>query len=112
MAEAAYDLVLHKDANPRTGGVAICGFSTVGMALDQIEDKRIVDATPEGLESELMKEVDGEQEIEDYSVEYEEEETEDSGITVDEDGTEWYEDEVGVWWYRDPGMEDWAEWTE
>lgn len=27
----SYDLVLHKDANPRTGGVAICGFSTVGM---------------------------------------------------------------------------------
>ena len=26
-----YDLVLHKDADPTTGGVAICGFSTVGM---------------------------------------------------------------------------------
>ena len=24
----SYDLVLHKDANPRTGGVAICGFSS------------------------------------------------------------------------------------
>ena len=31
MAAAVYDLVLHKDANPRTGGIAICGFSTVGM---------------------------------------------------------------------------------
>ena len=29
--QASYDLVLHKDADPRTGGVAICGFSTVGM---------------------------------------------------------------------------------
>ena len=29
--QASYDLVLHKDANPTTGGVAICGFSTVGM---------------------------------------------------------------------------------
>ncbi len=26
-----YDLVLHQDANPSTSGVAICGFSTVGM---------------------------------------------------------------------------------
>ena len=29
--QTTYDLVLHKDADPRTGGVAICGFSTVGM---------------------------------------------------------------------------------
>ncbi len=29
--QTSYDLVLHKDADPRTGGVAICGFSTVGM---------------------------------------------------------------------------------
>ena len=29
--QASYDLVLHKDADPSTGGVAICGFSTVGM---------------------------------------------------------------------------------
>ena len=84
----------------------------VGMALDLIEDKRIVDATPEGLESELMKEIDGEYEVEDNSVEYEEESNDDSGISVDDDGTEWYEDEVGVWWYRDQDMEDWAEWTE
>ena len=82
------------------------------MALDLIEDKRIVDATPEGLESELMKEIDGEYEVEDNSVEYEEESNDDSGISVDDDGTEWYEDEVGVWWYRDQDMEDWAEWTE
>ena len=32
MAEMeSYDLVLHKDADPSTSGVAICGFSTVGM---------------------------------------------------------------------------------
>jgi len=29
--QATYDLVLHKNADPRTSGVAICGFSTVGM---------------------------------------------------------------------------------
>ena len=29
--QATYDLVLHQDADPTTSGVAICGFSTVGM---------------------------------------------------------------------------------
>ena len=47
----------------------------------------------------------GEEEI----VEVEASEAEDDGITVDEDGTEWYEDETGTWWYRESGMEDWAE---
>ena len=32
----------------------------------------------------------------------------DDGITVDEDGVEWYEDEEGSWWYRDPGEPDWV----
>ena len=62
--------------------------------------------------SRLMKEIEGGHEVEDNSVEYEEESNEASGISVDDDGTEWYEDEVGVWWYRDQDMEDWAEWTE
>jgi len=38
------------------------------------------------------------------------------GITVDEDGTKWYEDDAGTWWCLEPGMEDipdnWFEWTE
>ena len=34
------------------------------------------------------------------------------GISVDEYGTEWYEDEVGTWWYREQGAEDWAEYNE
>ncbi len=29
--QVSYDLVLHKDVDPTTRGVAICGFSTVGM---------------------------------------------------------------------------------
>ena len=36
----------------------------------------------------------------------------DPNYRVDEDGTEWWQDDAGVWWYRDPDMEDWAEWTE
>jgi hypothetical protein len=40
------------------------------------------------------------------------EEASDDGITIDEDGTEWYEDELGVWWYREQGWDDWAEWQD
>ena len=36
------------------------------------------------------------------------EEDEDDGITVDEDGVEWYEDEEGSWWYREPDAADWV----
>ena len=31
-----------------------------------------------------------------------------SGITVDDDGIEWWQDEAGVWWYRSLSMDDWA----
>jgi len=49
-----------------------------------------------------------------YEPEYEEEwqEESDDGITVDEDGTEWWEDDDGIWWYRTPEMDDWAEFEE
>ncbi len=60
--------------------------------------------------SQLFNEVDGDSE---YQAE-EEQQTEqsDGGITVDENGTEWYEDEVGIWWYREQGWQDWAEWRD
>jgi hypothetical protein len=31
---------------------------------------------------------------------------------VDDDGTEWAEDENGIWWYRQEGDSEWGEWTE
>jgi len=31
----------------------------------------------------------------------------DDGVTVDEEGTEWWEDEDGAWWFRTPDMDDW-----
>ena len=45
---------------------------------------------------------------------YQEEEygTTDEGYSVDEDGTEWWEDENGQWWYRAVDMEDWDAWNE
>ena len=35
------------------------------------------------------------------------EESTDDGVTVDEDGTEWWEDEDGTWYFRTPDMDDW-----
>ena len=37
-----------------------------------------------------------------------EEQSSDDGVTVDEDGTEWWEDtDDGIWYYRTPDMDDW-----
>jgi hypothetical protein len=55
---------------------------------------------------------DVEESIDEVFHEDEQDETSDDGITVDENGTEWYEDELGVWWYREQGWDDWAEWQE
>ena len=91
-----------------------------GKPLDAFEDKTI-SAEPEIIErpgDSLISEVtesnmdtlEEEQEVvEEESTEAAEE---DDGISVDEYGTEWYEDEVGTWWYREQGAEDWAEYNE
>ena len=36
----------------------------------------------------------------------------DENYRVDENGTEWWQDETGVWWYRGPGESDWSEWRD
>lgn len=40
------------------------------------------------------------------------EEEQSPDISVDDDGTEWWEDENGVWWYRAVDMDDWEVWEE
>ena len=82
----------------------------VGMALDEFEDSEYeTHDAPERPDHDLFNEASGtETQGSDDAEVYEE----DSGITVDEHGTEWYEDEIGVWWFRDPGQEDWEEFIE
>lgn len=83
-----------------------------GKPLDEFEDKTISEE-PEVIErpsDSLISEVE---EAEEEAIEEAEEEQEaDDGISVDEYGTEWYEDEVGTWWYREAGAEDWSEYNE
>ena len=100
----------------------------VGVALDEFEDKTIVDDSPDrpdlinefeddiadydSSDEPINEEIEESQEEYDEYENYEETTENDSGISVDEHGTEWYEDEVGVWWFRDPGEEDWSEYIE
>ncbi|MBA86903.1 MAG: hypothetical protein CMB29_02405 [Euryarchaeota archaeon] len=42
----------------------------------------------------------------------EEEEDYPEGYSIDEDGTEWFEDEDGYWWYRLEGDDDWQAYEE
>ena len=93
-----------------------------GRPLDEFEDKTI-NAEPEIIErpgDSLISELSGgdsnnfienhqEPEAEEA---VEEAVEEDDGISVDEYGTEWWEDENGTWWYREEGAEDWSEFTE
>ena len=85
--------------------------------LDELkaEGAIIEEDAPAGPSSQLFDEVDGGTEYQSEEVETEQiesSEQSDEGITVDENGTEWYEDEVGVWWYREQGWQDWAEWQD
>ena len=86
----------------------------VGIALDEFEDKTIADDTPD--RPDIINNFDDSENYvvnsggaTDEYVEEEYHESDESGISTDEHGTEWYEDEVGVWWYREEGQEDWSE---
>jgi hypothetical protein len=51
--------------------------------------------------------------VQEQVVEAEESSVEDDeSYRVDEDGTAWWEDDEGTWWFRLEGEEDWQEWTE
>lgn len=91
-------------------------------SLDEIRssgDEFTAGDPPEERRRTLFDEVDGRGATEEYvheeafeSEDNTEEATEDADISVDENGTEWWEDEEGVWWYREEGWEDWAVWEE
>jgi hypothetical protein len=97
-----------------------------GRSLDEIksEERDIQDEAPKERRPSLFDEIDGRGDIEEFDTDEEEfeeaeeaeeeveAEAEDDGITVDEEGTEWWEDEEGVWWYREEGWEDWAVWED
>ncbi|MBT4982340.1 MAG: fibronectin type III domain-containing protein [Euryarchaeota archaeon] len=88
----------------------------IGLALDEFDDKTIDDDTPDRPDIIADFEEGDTYVEEEYEEEYvgesENATGEDTGITVDEHGTEWYEDELGVWWYRDAGKDDWSEFVE
>ena len=55
--------------------------------------------------------------VDDEYEEYEEDDDDDDYTNsddyhVDEDGVEWWKDEIDVWWYRYPDEEEWSEFIE
>ena len=80
----------------------------VGMGLDEFEAEDLEEETiaPQHHRHRLFDEAEGIEMPED------EPDAQDDGVTIDEDGTEWYEDDTGVWWYRESGMDDWEEYRE
>ena len=86
----------------------------VGVALDDFSDKRIEAETPD--KPDFIADFEDDDYVEQMEGGFDEQAEDstdsDSEISVDENGTEWYEDEVGAWWYRDQGEEDWSEFTE
>ncbi|MEC7601934.1 MAG: hypothetical protein VYB83_03900, partial [Candidatus Thermoplasmatota archaeon] len=55
-------------------------------------------------EPEVEEEEEPEVEEEDY--------TKSEDYHVDDDGTEWWKDELGVWWWRGPDDEEWSEYSD
>jgi len=108
---------VEEETTPATRPQSNFVVAETSKTLDELkaEGAIIEEDAPAGPSSQLFDEVDGGSEYQSEVVETEQiEPTEQSedGITVDENGTEWYEDEVGVWWYREQGWQDWAEWQD
>jgi len=38
--------------------------------------------------------------------------SQDESYRIDEEGTEWWEDDAGTWWYRQQGEGDWSQWED
>ena len=43
---------------------------------------------------------------------YQQQSTGDDNYRVDENGTEWWQDDNGIWWYKAAGDADWSEWRD
>jgi hypothetical protein len=124
--EDYYGMAMEEEPASRAESTPVVGLSS-SKSLEELkeEGKDLHEAAPEGLSSSpsLGSRADAfefgataedalSSETEHDEVEEGHEETEDDGITVDENGTEWWEDEDGVWWYREEGWDDWAVWEE
>ena len=105
---------VEEEALPATQKPSKSVVPKTNKTLDELKaDGAIIEEdSPTGPSSQLFDEVDGGNEYHSEVEEIEQTEQSSDGITVDENGTEWYEDEVGVWWYREQGWQDWAEWQD
>ena len=105
---------VEEEALPATQKPSKSVVPKTNKTLDELKaDGAIIEEdSPTGPSSQLFDEVDGGNEYHSEVEEIEQTEQSSDGITVDEEGTEWWEDEEGVWWYREDGWEDWAVWED
>jgi len=93
------------------GGVA---FFVMGKSDDEILDGLAPDATEvlASLNQQAAEsaEVEGatDYELDSADSDGSSDSSESGDITIDEDGTEWWQDENDVWWYRNVSMDDWV----
>ena len=95
------------------------GFETEipkGVPLDELmrQGKRPSPVSMEGRRKTNEEQDESEVEVEEEpEIQVEEEDyTKSEDYHVDDDGTEWWKDEVGVWWWRGPDDEEWSEYAE
>ena len=69
---------------------------------------------PKPIQTPSNESMGSEEEYEEYYDEHQEEDayTQSEDYKVDEEGVEWWKDEVNVWWYRYPDEEEWSEFIE
>ncbi len=96
---------LQSDSKPRRGSF-----------VSRPGDSKSLAGRPKERPSERGRPVPVEQtwEEESYEEEYDDYDdyTQSEDYHMDDDGVEWWKDEVGVWWYRYPDEEEWSEYIE
>ena len=101
MREKPQEWAMDESGLPYTGSKAGTRPSTRKQ-----KPKPVQMSSNESIESE-------EQYEEEYYDDYQEDDyTQSEDYKVDEDGVEWWKDEIGVWWYRYPDEEEWSEFIE
>ncbi len=102
MREKPQEWAMDESGLPYTGSKAGTRPSTRKQ-----KPKPVQMSSNESIESE-------EQYEEEYYDDYQEEDdyTQSEDYKVDEDGVEWWKDEINVWWYRYPDEEEWSEFIE
>ena len=91
-------------------GRSLDELTTKGNRVSMKKSKRVDRRA--GVRPTAMTEVETEEEAHESEAEGEWDYTQDEDYHVDEEGVEWWKDEVGQWWYKYPDDDDWEAFEE